>query len=59
VLARAPEGEKAVVEWLTPAQGWGIDVVLAAGLELQPMGALFLRGETGTFRPYLPGGAYL
>jgi GNAT superfamily N-acetyltransferase len=59
VLARVPDGTKAVVEWLTPAQGWGLDAVLAAGLELRPLGALFLRGETGTFSPYLPGGAYL
>jgi GNAT superfamily N-acetyltransferase len=59
VLARVPDGASAEVEWLTPAQQWAIDVAVAAGLELRQVGGLFLRGDTGTFRPYLPGGAYL
>jgi GNAT superfamily N-acetyltransferase len=59
VLARTPPGAQATVEWLTSAQQWAIDVVLAAGLDLRPDGPVFLRGETGSFRPYLPGGAYL
>jgi GNAT superfamily N-acetyltransferase len=58
-LARTPPGAEAEVEWLTPEQQWAIDVVRAAGLGVRPYGALFLRGETGPFRPYLPGGAYL
>jgi GNAT superfamily N-acetyltransferase len=59
VLARVPEGANADVSWLTTAQQWAIDVAVAARLELRPGGAVFLRGEVGTFRPYLPGGAYL
>jgi GNAT superfamily N-acetyltransferase len=59
VLARVPDAEEAEVEWLTPAQQWAIDVVVAAGLELHAYGALFVRGETGPLRPYLPSGAYL
>ena len=58
-LSRTPAGVTAGVEWLTPEQAWGIDVVLAAGLDLRPQGALCRRGATGTFRPYLPSGAYL
>ena len=54
-----PDGTKAEVDWLTGAQHWAIDVAVAARLELRPGGAVFLRGEVGTFRPYLPGGAYL
>jgi GNAT superfamily N-acetyltransferase len=59
VLARIPAGGEAEVEWLTGAQQWAIDVAVAAGLELRTGGGVFLRGETGSFRPYLPGGAYL
>ena len=59
VLARVPDGTDAEVEWLTGAQQWAIDVAVAARLELRTGGAVFLRGEVGTFRPYLPGGAYL
>jgi GNAT superfamily N-acetyltransferase len=58
-LARMPDDAEAEVEWLTPAQQWAIDVAHEAGLDVRPYGALFLRGETGPFRPYLPGGAYL
>jgi GNAT superfamily N-acetyltransferase len=59
VLARTPRDSEAEVEWLTPAQQWAIDVAHEAGLDVRPYGALFLRGETGPFRPYLPGGAYV
>jgi len=33
--------------------------VLDAGLALRVDGAVFVRGEVGRFRPYLPSGAYL
>jgi GNAT superfamily N-acetyltransferase len=59
VLARVPSGGRAEVEWMTSAQQWAIDVAVAARLELRPGGAVFLRGDVGPFRPYLPGGAYL
>jgi hypothetical protein len=59
VLARMPDGAGAEVEWLTGTQQWAVDVAVAAGLELRPGGAVFLRGDVGAFRPYLPGGAYL
>jgi hypothetical protein len=59
VLARVPAGRKAEVEWLTGAQQWAIDVAVAARLELSPSGAVCLRGDVGSFRPYLPDGAYL
>jgi GNAT superfamily N-acetyltransferase len=58
-LARVPAGGKAEVEWMTGAQQWAIDVAVAARLELHLGGAVFLRGDVGPFRPYLPGGAYL
>jgi GNAT superfamily N-acetyltransferase len=59
VLARIPDGEDAEVGWLTSAQQWAIDVAAAAGLVVHEYGALFLRGDTGPLRPYLPSGAYL
>jgi GNAT superfamily N-acetyltransferase len=59
VLARMPAGADADVSWLTSAQQWAIGVAVAARLRLRPGGAVFLRGDGGTFRPYIPGGAYL
>lgn len=56
-LARA--GDEAAVDWLTASQQWATDVVVEAGLELEVGGAVFLRGDVGRFRPYLPSGAYL
>jgi hypothetical protein len=61
LLARTRRaGRQAVVEWITSAQGWAVDVCVEAGLELRTgAGAVFLGGEVGPFRPYLPSGAYL
>ena len=59
-IASTPEDGRADVTWITSAQqGWALPVVLEAGLELRPGGAVLLRGEVGPFRPYLPTGAYL
>jgi hypothetical protein len=59
VLARIPPGGAAEVDWITSSQQWAVDVAVAAGLDLRPAGAVALRGDVGSFRPYLPGGAYL
>jgi hypothetical protein len=58
-LARSPATGTAEVEYITAAQQWAIDVALATELTLEPHAAVFLRGDVGPFRPYLPGGAYL
>ncbi len=58
-LAEAPSGEEVGVEWITSQQGWAIGPVLDAGLSLTNDGAVFVRGDVGPFRPYLPSGAYL
>jgi GNAT superfamily N-acetyltransferase len=58
-LAAAPPGEEVGVEWLTARQDWAIGPVLDAGLTLRSDGAVFVRGDIGPFRPYLPSGAYL
>ena len=58
-LAAAATRE-ASAEWITSAQGWAIAPCLEAGLELRTdLGAVFLGGDVGPFRPYLPSGAYL
>jgi GNAT superfamily N-acetyltransferase len=58
-LAMVPFGEEIGVEWITSLQDWAIGPVLDAGLSLTIDGALFVRGDVGPFRPYLPSGAYL
>jgi GNAT superfamily N-acetyltransferase len=58
-LASVPPGEEADVEWITARQDWAIGPVLDAGLALRMDSAVFLRGDVGPFRPYLPSGAYL
>ena len=56
----AAEGCPAFVEWLSAAQQWAVEVCVEARLELRGLGgAVFLGGDVGPFRPYLPSGAYL
>jgi GNAT superfamily N-acetyltransferase len=47
------------VGWLTAAQAWAVRVCVEARLELSAGGVVFLAGEVGPFRPYIPSGAYL
>jgi len=56
VLAQA---ETLTVEYVDARQGWALDVVLEAGLELVSECAVCVRGEVGPMWPYLPSGAYL
>jgi GNAT superfamily N-acetyltransferase len=58
-LATVPFGEEIGVEWITSLQDWAIGPVLDAGLSLTNDGVVFVRGDVGPFRPYLPSGAYL
>ena len=60
-LAQAAEaGRPVLVESISAAQPWALDVCLEAGLEpLVDTGPVFLAGDVGPFRPYLPSGAYL
>jgi GNAT superfamily N-acetyltransferase len=57
VLAQAGDAEIAV-DWMTAVQDWAVDVCVEAGLELSLDGAVFLGGDVGPFRPYLPSGSY-
>lgn len=58
-LAASPPGGTVNVGCVTAGQDWAVDVVLEAGLALSPDGPLFVRGEVGPLRPYLPSGAFL
>lgn len=60
-LARvAAAGEEAHVEWISASQDWAVATCLEAGLELRTdCGPVFIDGDVGPFRPYLPNGAYL
>jgi GNAT superfamily N-acetyltransferase len=58
VLARAG-GAKVDVDFLTSGQDWAIQAAVAAGLVLSPDGPVFVRGERGALRPWIPSGAYL
>ena len=58
-LAAAPPGATVQVDFIAAGQDWAVAVALEAGLALSPDGPLFVRGEVGPLRPYLPSGAYL
>jgi GNAT superfamily N-acetyltransferase len=58
-LAAAPPGATVQIDFISAGQDWAIAVALDAGLALSPDGPLFVRGEVGPLRPYLPSGAYL
>jgi len=59
VLLTVPEGEVFELDFLTAGQDWAVGVLLDAGVDLSPGGAVMTRGTTGTMRPYIPSGAYL
>ncbi len=58
-LAAAPSGATVMVDGLAAGQDWAVRTCLAAGLALSPDAPLFVRGELGPLRPWLPSGAYL
>ena len=59
VLCRVPSGDEVHVNFITAGQDWAVAVLLDAGLELRAGGAVFVRGDTGPMRPYIPSGSYL
>ena len=58
-LAAGGRGETVGVAPITAGQDWAVSTVLEAGLALSPEGPLFVRGELGPLRPWLPSGALL
>jgi GNAT superfamily N-acetyltransferase len=57
-LALFADAERAAVRWITAEQGWAIEIVLRAGLQLAPYGALCVRGRPVPLRPYLPSAPF-
>jgi GNAT superfamily N-acetyltransferase len=58
-LAASPPGTTVQVDFMTAGQDWAVAICLEAGLALSPDGPVFVRGDVGPLRPYLPSGAYL
>jgi GNAT superfamily N-acetyltransferase len=57
VLAEAPPGADAEVNWLTAEQQWAVQVATAAGMELHPVGPVMLRAIDRPFPYWVPSGA--
>ncbi len=57
-LAGGPVDQEVEVGWLSGGQQWAIEVVVAAGLELRPSGAVMTRGLSGPPRPCIPNGSF-
>jgi GNAT superfamily N-acetyltransferase len=58
-LHASPPGATVLVDFITAGHDWAVRTCLDAGLSLSPEGPLFVRGELGPMRPYLPSGAFL
>jgi hypothetical protein len=58
-LADGPRGATVEIEFIAAGNDWAVDVGLRAGLSLSPEGPIFVRGQLGTLRPFVPSGAYL
>ncbi len=54
----ARDREDVRVRWIDGEQQWAVDVVLAAGLQLEAYGALCVQGRTGSLRPFIPSAPF-
>lgn len=57
-LELAGELDHPCLRWITGEQEWAIRVALDAGLRLSATGALCVRGNPGTLRPFVPSGPF-
>jgi len=58
-LVASSPGATVQVDFISAGQDWAVAVALEARLALSPDGPIFVRGDVGPLRPYLPSGAYL
>jgi hypothetical protein len=58
-MASSTPGESIHVDFVRAGHDWAVRACLAARLAMGPEGPVFVRGDVGPFRPYLPSGAYL
>jgi GNAT superfamily N-acetyltransferase len=56
MLAETPAGETVEVNWITGEQQWAIEVLVEAGVELQPYGPVMVRNMARPPSPYIPSG---
>jgi GNAT superfamily N-acetyltransferase len=59
VMAASKPGESIHVDFVRAGHDWAVKACLAARLAMGPEGPVFVRGDVGPFRPYLPSGAFL
>jgi GNAT superfamily N-acetyltransferase len=57
-LVETAPGKTVEVSWLTSSQQWAIGVLVAAGVDLHPLGAVMVRGMSDPPTPYIPSGGY-
>lgn len=57
-LRAAGESDEPKVRWITEAQGWAVQTAVGLGLRLRGYGALFVQGELGPLRPFIPSPAF-
>jgi GNAT superfamily N-acetyltransferase len=50
--------ERPAVRWISGEQAWAVQIVLRAGLQLAPYGALCVRGAPGPLCPFLPSAPF-
>ncbi|HEY2768987.1 MAG TPA: GNAT family N-acetyltransferase [Solirubrobacteraceae bacterium] len=53
-LALVEAAARPVARWVTGGQDWAIEILLKAGLQLRPAGALCVRGDPGPLHPFIP-----
>jgi GNAT superfamily N-acetyltransferase len=58
-MAASKPGETIHVDFVRAGHDWAVQACLAARLTIGPEGPVFVRGDVGPFKPYLPSGAYL
>ncbi len=58
-LAGSEPGAEVFVMFVTGEQHWAWDVLVTAGLHVEPSGPVCVRGELGPMAPYIPNGSYL
>jgi ribosomal protein S18 acetylase RimI-like enzyme len=57
-LAIVGPAERPIARWITAEQGWAVEVLLRAGLRVEPYGALCVRGDPGPLTPLLPSAPF-
>jgi hypothetical protein len=57
-LAIVADGGRRPVRWISGEQAWAVEIVLRAGLQLTPYGAICVRGAPGPLSAFLPSAPF-